>query len=414
MPAPDPPETLPKTVRLGKISAAIKMPGVYVEEISTPPAPIPGVDTSTAAFIGAALEGPAGTVSDPITSVVQFNSIYGDSSDLHFSDAPSPTRNYLALAVQSFFDNGGKRLYIVRVAAADGSGNAPGVADYIKALSALECVDDISIVAAPGATAPAATGSEAVVPIYAALIAHVSRPQAYRFAVLDPPAGCSNSDIEAIRSQIDSKHAALYYPWITIANPLADSASHPQINVPPSGSICGIYARTDVERGVFKAPANQQITGATGFERQLTARDSDLLNPLGINCLRFFPGKGNLVFGARTVSTDAEWKYINISRYLLYLEQSIDRGLQWVVFEPNGEKLWTSIRSSINNFLNAEWHSGALLGAKQEDAFFVRCDLTTMTQADIDNGQLICLIGVALIKPAEFVIFRIGWKKSAS
>jgi phage tail sheath protein FI len=183
-----------------------------------------------------------------------------------------------------------------------------------------------------------------------------------------------------------------------------------ELLLPPSGFVCGVYARTDVERGVWKAPANETVRGALRFEVDVNHAQQELLNPAGVNCLRAMPGRGLRVWGARTASSDPEWKYVNVRRYFNYLGRSIDRGTQWAVFEPNGERLWANVRETIASFLYNEWVSGALLGARPDEAFFVRCDRSTMTQNDIDNGRLICLIGVAAIKPAEFVIFRIGQK----
>lgn len=174
--------------------------------------------------------------------------------------------------------------------------------------------------------------------------------------------------------------------------------------------MTGIYARNDAERGVWKAPANEVVRGALRFEREVNQRQQEVLNPEGINCLRYFFGRGNRVWGARTVSSDPEWKYVNVRRYFIYLERSIDRSTQWAVFEPNGERLWANVRETVSAFLYNEWRSGALLGTSPEEAFFVRCDRSTMTQDDLDNGRLICEIGVAVLKPAEFVIFRIGQK----
>ena len=168
------------------------------------------------------------------------------------------------------------------------------------------------------------------------------------------------------------------------------------------------------ERGVFKAPANEVVRSATGLEREVTAAEQEILNPLGVNCLRSFPGRGFRVWGARTVSSDPEWKYVNVRRYFLYLEHSIDKGTQWAVFEPNGEALWQQVRRTIEDFLLNEWRAGALVGSKAEQAFFVRCDRTTMTQNDIDQGRLVCLVGVAVLKPAEFIIFRISQNTAAS
>jgi len=385
-------------------------PGVYVEEISLKSHTIQGVDTMTAAFAGPTLSGPVGTVPELLTSFAEFQAIYGDASEISFA-GPHKTQNYVAFAARSFFDNGGRRLYIARVTAPDGVNTTPPTAaDYARALSTLEGLGDVSVVAAPGGTITEASGIASVAPIHSVLIAHVSRQGAYQFAVLDPPPACSTSDVEALRAQANSNNAALYYPWITIPNPQTMPKPLASINVPPSGFICGIYARVDSQRGVWKAPANEPLIGAAGFERTLTSADIDLLNPLGVNCLRAFPGKGNLVWGARTTSSDPEWKYVNLRRYFLYLEHSIDQGTQWVVFEPNGDPLWATVRETVSNFLFNEWRSGALLGNKPEQAYFVKCDRTTMTQNDLDNGRLICLIGVAAVKPAEFVIFRIGQK----
>jgi hypothetical protein len=172
--------------------------------------------------------------------------------------------------------------------------------------------------------------------------------------------------------------------------------------------VAGIYARSDILRGVFKAPANEVVRGLTKFEININKARQDVLNPEGINALRFFEGRGNRVWGARTMSSDPEWKYVNVRRLFIFLEHSIDKGTQWAVFEPNNERLWANIRSTIEDFLLVQWKSGALMGGKPEEAFFVRCDRTTMTQNDLDNGRLVCLIGVAPTYPAEYVIFRIG------
>jgi phage tail sheath protein FI len=172
--------------------------------------------------------------------------------------------------------------------------------------------------------------------------------------------------------------------------------------------VAGIYARNDTEHAVFKAPANEVVRLAIDFEQRLNKGQQDVLNPQGVNCFRFFPGRGFLLWGARTISDDPEWKYISVRRYFAYLEHSIDRGTQWVVFENNGPQLWDNVRRTIEDFLLNEWKMGGLLGDKPEQAYFVRCDRSTMTQNDLDNGRLVCLIGVAVVKPAEFVIFRIG------
>jgi phage tail sheath protein FI len=369
-------------------------PGSFIQETGGPH-PIQAVTTSTAAFVGTASTGPLNTVSGPIASVTAFESLYGNSG-------------HLALSVRTFFANGGQKLYISRV---NSSNAAPG--DYARALSLLQPVGDISTVAAPGSSIASATGVASVAPIHAALIKHVSQ-QPWRFALLDPPPNCSISDVQSLRAKLDSTNAALYYPWINVANPLVPPTRAAASKVPPSGFLAGIFARVDSKQGVFKAPANEPLLTAASLEATLTDTDASALNNAGINTLRAFPGRSILVWGARTISSDSEWKYVNVRRFFNFVEHSIEQGIQWVVFEPNGEDLWARVRDTIRNFLFAQWRTGALLGNKPEDAFFVKCDRTTMTQNDLDNGRLICIIGIAPIKPAEFVIFSIGqWTADA-
>jgi phage tail sheath protein FI len=202
-----------------------------------------------------------------------------------------------------------------------------------------------------------------------------------------------------------TSHAALYYPWITIRDPVTGA----EVSVPPGGHVAGVYARTDRTRGVHKAPANEVVRGARDLEFQVTQPMQDVLNPLGVNTLRDFSGEGRgiLVWGARTLSSDPEWRYVSVRRLFLFLEESIDKGTQWVVFEPNDQPLWAKVLQIVGDFLTTLWRNGALQGTTPDEAFFVRCDHTTMTQDDIDNGRLICLIGFAPVKPAEFTIFRI-------
>lgn len=292
------------------------------------------------------------------------------------------------------------------------SSTVPDAIAYEDALELLEEIDDISIVAAPGHSALAPATPAVYRGVQQALISHAERMR-YRVAVLDTPADQTIADARGVRSRIDTTYAALYYPWVMINNPSARIGNDQiptELALPPSGFMCGIYARTDVNRGVWKAPANEIVRGAIRFEREITHGQQEVLNPEGVNCLRFFFGRGNRVWGARTASSDPEWKYVNVRRYFIYLEHSIDRSTQWAVFEPNGQRLWANIRDTITAFLYNEWRSGALLGAAPEEAYFVRCDRSTMTQNDLDNGRLICEIGVAPLKPAEFVIFRIGQK----
>jgi uncharacterized protein len=281
-------------------------------------------------------------------------------------------------------------------------------------LNALREVEDIAIVIAPDTAR--LTDVDSYRDAVGRVITHCEQLR-YRMAIVDPPAESSISEVRRFRSQFDTRYAALYYPWLEILDPTAvpdPGAPPPRLMVPPSGFVAGIYARNDIERGVFKAPANEVIRGISRFETNVTFDRQSVLNPEGINALRFFEGRSNRVWGARTLSSDPEWKYVNVRRLFIYLEHSIDRGTQWAVFEPNNERLWSSIRQTIEDFLLVTWRSGALMGTRPEEAYFVRCDRTTMTQNDLDNGRLICLIGVAPTYPAEFVIFRIGqWTADA-
>jgi hypothetical protein len=278
-----------------------------------------------------------------------------------------------------------------------------------RGLGALAEIEDIAIVAAPGAAALA--GEDDRQSVNDALISHCENLR-YRFAILAGPANADQAQIREVRSRHDSKYAALYYPWLVAGVP---GGARETMLLSPEGAMAGIYARSDIERGVHKAPANETVRGILRFSRNVAKGEQDVLNPEGINCLRFFEGRGYRVWGARTISSDPEWTYINVRRLFIYLEHSIDRGTQWAVFEPNNEELWLKIRLTIEGFLYDVWRSGALLGTRPEEAYFVRCDRTTMSQSDLDNGRLICLIGVAPTKPAEFVIFRIGqWTADAS
>ncbi len=280
-----------------------------------------------------------------------------------------------------------------------------------KGLRTLKNVEDIAIVAAPGSSAlTTATLRQAV---RNAVIRHCEAPNAFRFAILSAENGLLEPGIRALRSQHDTTYAALYYPWISVPDP--DSTTGETIDLPPDGSVAGIYARTDIERGVHKAPANEVVRDALRFSRRINKGQQDTLNPEGINCLRTFEGRGNRVWGARTMTSDPEWMYVNVRRLFIYLEHSIEKNTKWVVFEPNNESLWLKVRLTIESFLLETWRTGALMGRKPEEAYFVRCDRSTMTQSDLDNGRLVVLIGVAPTKPAEFVIFRIGqWTADAS
>lgn len=275
-------------------------------------------------------------------------------------------------------------------------------------LEALGEIDDIAIVALPdaGSYEEEESRTEAI----GHLLGHAENLK-YRIAIVDCHKNASLSEVRKCRGMFDSKYGAIYHPWIEVLDPLeraAQGAPARLLKLPPCGFVAGIYARSDIERGVHKAPANEVLRGLSRLEININKARQDVINPEGINALRFFEGRGNRVWGARTMSSDPEWKYVNVRRLFIFIEHSIDKSTQFAVFEPNNPRLWFSIRQSVEDFLLVLWGDGALLGDKPEQAFFVRCDRTTMTQNDIDNGRLICLIGVAPTKPAEFVIFRIG------
>ena len=228
-----------------------------------------------------------------------------------------------------------------------------------------------------------------------------------------------SSFVQNLRQAFDSNYAAIYHPWLSVPDPFpASPALIRQFPLPPSGHVLGIYARSDNERGVHKAPANEVVRGITGLTRYFTKGEQEILNPypVNINLLRDFrpQNRGLRVWGARCITSDPANKYVNVRRLLIFIEDSIDRGLQWVVFEPNAEELWARVRRSAVNFLTNVWRNGALEGTSPEQAFFVKCDRTTMTRDDLDNGRLILLMGVAPVKPAEFVIARVAlWTADA-
>ncbi len=273
----------------------------------------------------------------------------------------------------------------------------------------LEAVDEVTMVAAPDLMALYQKGIidlEGLKAVQLAMIAHCEL-MGDRVAILDAPPDYNAQQVKEWRvdkAGYDSKYATLYWPWIKVFDPIAGQAAF----VPPSGHMAGIWARSDGERGVHKAPANEVVRGAIALEVQLTKGEHDQLNPFGINCIRAFPGRGIRVWGARTLSSDPAWRYLNVRRLFNYVEESILQGTQWVVFEPNDMDLWERVKRTISSFLVRVWRDGALFGATPGEAFFVKCDGENNTAETIDAGQLIVDIGIAPVKPAEFVIFRLA------
>lgn len=358
-------------------------PGIYTEEASPARIPIERLARDTSLFVGPLPDVAGDALLGPFTDPAGFEQACGPV------DPAAP--DLLRRAAAAFFADGGRRLHVAPVAT--GAGDEPDAQAFATALQASLVQDDIGVVAAPGASLLA--DREA---IEDALLAHVGTPGLWRFLVLDPPPGLDLDGVRAWRTRFDSAHAAAYYPWI-----VADAM--PQ---PPSGFLCGVYAAVDAQRGVHRAPANVALEGSTGFERFLSDGENEILNPLGINCLRRFPGRGLRIWGARTLSSDPERRYVNVQRLLDQIRFSLDRGLAWTAFEPQGEPLWTHVRTQAEDFLHRQWREGALAGNRPDEAWFVRCDGATMTRADIEAGRLVCEIGVAALHPAEFIVFRLA------
>jgi hypothetical protein len=388
---------------------------VYIEEVDRGAKPIEAVGTNTVGFLGTCNKGP---VNKPVfvTNWSQFVNTFGDFKD----------SEYLAHAIYGFFNNGGTRCFITNV----GSTGAAPVSDKEKGkapvkpavddkklvgmfigedkgpgkrtgLKTFEDIDEISLICAPGMTFPA---------IQDAMLTHCELKKD-RFAVMDSPEVIEEGGVDKLGKPRDSKYGAYYFPWIEVYDP-----DRGNIFVPPSGHMVGIYARTDSERGVHKAPANEIVRGALGLKYSVSRGEQDILNPKGINCIRDFSrrGRGIRVWGARTVSSDASWRYINVRRLFIMIEESIDIGMQWVVFEPNDHRLWKKIIRDITAFLYRIWRTGALFGRTPEEAFYVKCDEETNPPEVIDAGQCITEIGICPVKPAEFVIFRIGQWQAGS
>jgi phage tail sheath protein FI len=339
---------------------------------------------------------PAGTAK-LCTTFSDFKKFFGDFTGDQLHD-------FLAQAVYGFFNNGGSRCYVMRVLAE---------ADIPKFLVNFEAIDEIALVAAPGLAQNDATGKNT----RTQLIAHCQVRTQNRFAIFDSPQTVESGSPSALDlTLLDAKitgnvlppftdFAAFYFPWLQVFDPISNGPAF----TPPSGHLAGIYARVDNDRGVHKAPANQPVIGALDLKYAISKAQQDGLNPEGVNCIRRL--NGNLtVWGARTLGGDAnaDLKYINVRRTLLFLRKSIDQGTQWVVFEPNEPGLWQKITRNITAFLTNVWRSGALFGTTAQQAFYVKCDAETNPPELRDVGQVVTEIGVAIVRPAEFVIFRIS------
>jgi hypothetical protein len=376
-------------------------PGVFVEEMDTGTRPIEAVGTSTAGFVGTAPNPTANRdEAVPIDNWAQFQRTFVREKD---------SSTDLANAVQGFFLNGGSRCYVANIAA-----NAP-VSGKGGGLDALNLIDEIAIIAAPGRTDQAT---------YAALL-DAAETMKDRVAVLDGPAtvddveqltragmvdgggGGSSGQKAGLRPRdSDGGYGAFYFPWLRVLDAIDPSKL---VSAPPSGHIAGLYAQTDATRGVHKAPANLAIRGALGLTKIVSRAEHDVLNPAGVNVIRYFSREGIRVWGARTVAPSASnWRYLNVRRLFAMIEESIAGSTRWVIFEPNDRPLWNDLKRDISNFLTLLHSQGALAGDRPEQAFFVKCDEETNPPEVVDAGQVVVVIGIAPVKPAEFLIIRIG------
>ncbi|MFF4874596.1 MULTISPECIES: phage tail sheath subtilisin-like domain-containing protein [unclassified Micromonospora] len=396
-------------------------PGIYVEEVPDGARPIGPQSTSIAAFVGVAPDRSAQLgKAVPVNNWTEFLRL--------FAGGEQAESTALARAVFGFLDNGGARCWVVNV----GEGGAiTGTGQRRGGLQLLEAVDEISIIAAPGFHDVVA---------HEALLSMAERTRTM-VAICDPapdiddisaltrvatpssgkppkpaegaasgsggsggPGGSGGHDGAAYRPR-QSEFGAFYYPWLRVRDPISGELEL----TPPSGHLAGIWARTDALRGVHKAPANEPVRGAVDLGYLVTRPEHDVLNPKGVNVIRYFAGEGIRVWGARTLAAEAsEWRYLNVRRLSIAIEQAIANGTRWMVFEPNDFTLWRSIRRDIGAFLTRVWRDGALLGRSPEEAFFVKCDEETNPSEVRDAGMVIAHIGIAVVKPAEFVVFKLS------
>jgi phage tail sheath protein FI len=399
-------EEVPSTSKpiegVGTSIAAFITPGVYVEEVPSTSKPIEGVGTAVAAFVGLA---PGGPVNTPlrVSRWGQFAKIYGDPNEP--DNGPFMEDAFLAHAVRGFFENGGTRCWVVRVGGATPQDFAGDAAQH-RGLGTLAAIDEITMVCMPDGMILARDGDEAeLTALQQKLVAHCE-DAGNRMAIVDCPPGLSTREVLNWRTSgpgYDSKDAALYYPWLEVADP---STGRPLL-VPPSGHVAGMWCRTDAGFGVHRAPT-EGLVGVAGLGFDVTEGDQDELSGAGVNSIRAFPGQGIRVWGARTLSSDPEWRSVPVRRVFLNLASSIDQGTRWTVFEPNDERLWEGLRQEVEHFLQRSWRDGALAGETANDAYYVKCDAETNPPEVIEAGQIVCEIGIAPVKPREFAILRLS------
>jgi len=388
-----------------------KTPGVYIDE-QPGPRTVEAVGTSTAAFVGNAPDASAHpNEAWAVNNWSEFRT--------HFAPADNATSTPLSNAVNGFFQNRGRRCYVLNIKKDEG---IRGNDRPRSGLKLLEEIDEVAIVAAPGFSDPES---------HDALISHCEK-MGDRVCICDCPAEVPNTDLlktvesapvakgkdkgagaddvkpGGLRPRLSERgFGTLYFPWIYVRDPLSPQGD--LVAVPPSGHIAGVWARTDALRGVHKAPANETIAGALNLTYRVTGEEQGDLNSRGVNCIRFFSDTGPLIWGCRTLADESSaWRYLNVRRLFNMIEKSILRSTRWVVFEPNNRTLWKTIRSEITGFLRMVYRDGALMGASPEEAFFVKCDEETNPPESIDMGYVVTVVGIAPVKPAEFVVFKIG------
>ncbi len=356
----------------------------------------PGADVTTATAYQLAIALRYSQV-DPgkpvlVTSWTQFKQNFGDINT---------GNQYLAQAVYGFFNNGGTRCYVVRMTDASGIDNA---------LAKVAAIDEVALVATPLAPGSDAASATLLNSVQGKLLDHCTL-LGDRFAILDSALKITNDNLQATTDNTGiwvpgsaEGYGAFYFPWLKVDDPLQPAGN--TVLVPPCGHVAGVYARVDANRGVYKAPANEQLLGVRGMAYDLTKNQQAGLNIKGVNCLRSFYGTP-LIWGARTLASDPVFCYVNVRRVMNFLRESIEQGVRWAVFEPNSPALWQRITRSVGDFLLGQWRDGALFGATPKDAFYVRCDATTNPPDVRAQGQVVTEVGVAIVKPAEFVVFHV-------
>jgi uncharacterized protein len=382
-------------------------PGVYVEEVPSGARPIQAVGTRTAGFVGA-----APNLKTPMNQAVPINNWTEFRNQFFSPDDANEKWTYLAHGVYGFFLNGGSRCYVVNTGGSDAKPNPISTKSGPETgLDVLARIDEVSIVAAPGFTDDKD---------YDALLSHCTSLHD-RVAILDGPMNLTKDTLKLLGGENDagsdtkwkkpgqseSGEVTIYVPWIGVSNP-DRNASDKTVMVPPSGHIAGVWARSDALRGVHKAPANEIVHGVLNLEYRISHTEQAPLNEKGVNCIRYFNNEGFLVWGARTYTKNVNWRYLNVRRLFNMIEESIVESTRWIVFEPNDRTLWNAIRRDVSAFLLGYWRDGALMGLTPEDAFYVKCDEENNPQDSINLGRVVIEIGIAPVKPAEFIMFKIS------